>query len=77
MPDGLRFDNSIQTPLVSAGEKQILSLEAPTKKLYMNAAQGISLTSVANDLKLQSLYNIEMVSKSGKVNISSLLLTKG
>ena len=67
MPDGLRFDSSVQTPLVSAGEKQVLSLESPTKTLYMNAAQGVKITSIANDMKINSLYNIDMVSKKGKV----------
>ena len=68
VPDGLRFDSSVQTPLVSAGEKQVLSLESPTKTLYMNAAQGVKITSIANDMKINSLYNIDMVSKKGKVS---------
>eukprot|EP00794_Sanderia_malayensis_P007470 gene7470-8299_t len=71
VPDGLRFDKSIQTPLVSAGEKQILFLESPTKTLFMNAAQGIKVTSVANDIKIDSLYNIELASKSGKIVMNS------
>ena len=67
VPDGLRFDSSIQTPLVSAGEKQVLSLESPTKTLYMNAANGIKIASVANDVKMDSLFDIAMVTKKGKV----------
>ena len=67
VPDGLKFDKSIQTPLVSAGEKQILSLESPTKTLFMNAAQGVRITSIANDIKMNSLYDFNLVSQKGKV----------
>lgn len=69
VPDGLRFDSSIQTPLVSAGEKQVLSLESPTKTLYMNAAQGVKITSIANDMTIDSLFDISLVSKKGKVSL--------
>ena len=76
VPDGLRFDSSVQTPLVSAGEKQVLSLESPTKTLFMNAANGIRMTSVANDMTIGSLYDITMTSKKGKVCcVSDITLT--
>jgi len=71
VPDGLRFDSSIQTPLVSAGEKQVLSLESPTKTLYMNAANGVKISSVANDMTINSLFDIAMVSKKGKIVMNS------
>lgn len=78
VPDGLKFDKSIQTPLVSAGEKQILSLESPTKTLFMNAAQGVRITSIANDIKMNSLYDFNLVSQKGKIvmNASNIYFNK-
>ena len=55
---------------MSAGEKQVLSLESPTKTLYMNAAQGVKITSIANDMTIDSLFDIAMVSKKGKVRLN-------
>lgn len=36
----------------------------------MNAAQGVKITSIANDMTIDSLFDIAMVSKKGKVRLN-------
>ena len=68
VPGGLRFDNSIQTSLVQAGEFENLKLESLTKQLYVSAGESINLKSHGNDIKFSSLKDTTLESTSGQVS---------
>ena len=55
VPGGLKFENSVQTSLVQAGDTQELRLESLTKNLFINAANGLDLNSYGNNIRFQSL----------------------
>ena len=67
---GLKFDTSVQTPLVKAGDHQTLTLESLTKKMYMNAAEGININANAHDIKATSLQDMTLKSQNGQVNLT-------
>ena len=68
VPGGLNFENSVQTPLVSPSDRsKDLRLEALTKKVYLHAANGVSITSHANDIVFSSVKDTRIVSNRGKV----------
>jgi len=71
VPGGLRFDNSIQTSLVQAGEFENLKLESLTKQLYVSAGESINLKSHGNDIKFSSLKDTTLESTSGQIALNS------
>ena len=73
VPGGLNFENSVQTPLVSSSDRsKDLRLEALTKKMYIHAANGVSISSHANDIVFSSSKDTRILSNKGKVRGSFL-----
>ncbi|XP_054707649.1 delta-sarcoglycan-like [Uloborus diversus] len=69
--DGITFTGSIQTPVVKSESTDQLRLESPTRRLKVQAPQGISLESRTGDISATCLKNLELHSKQGVIQLDS------
>ncbi|XP_029843042.1 delta-sarcoglycan [Ixodes scapularis] len=70
-PGGVRFDGSVQTPLVRAETFQQLMLESPTRRLVVQGPQGVLVESRAGDIGISCHRNLTLKSKEGEVQLDS------
>lgn len=70
-PGGVRFDGSVQTPLVRAETFQHLRLESPTRTLAVQAPQGVLVESRAGDISVSCHRNLTLKAKEGEIVLDS------
>ncbi|CAN7995520.1 unnamed protein product, partial [Ixodes hexagonus] len=70
-PGGVRFDGSVQTPLVRAETFQQLMLESPTRRLVVQGPQGVLVESRAGDIGVSCHRNLTLKSKEGEIVLDS------
>lgn len=70
-PGGVRFDGSVQTPLVRAETFQQLKLESPTRTLLVQGPQGVLVESRAGDISVSCYRNLTLRSKEGEILMDS------
>ncbi|EFO16242.1 hypothetical protein LOAG_12266 [Loa loa] len=68
---GSVFEGAIQTALIRPESDSPLSLESPTRSLYLEAGQDIEIISAAGEIQLSSLLDITINSKQGEVRLES------
>ncbi|XP_055926842.1 delta-sarcoglycan-like [Argiope bruennichi] len=68
---GIRFQGSVQTPLVTAEPFQQLRLESPTRTLNVKAPEGIGIESRAGDISASCLKDLKLTSKEGSIWLDS------
>ncbi|XP_023235191.1 delta-sarcoglycan-like isoform X2 [Centruroides sculpturatus] len=68
---GVRFEGSIQTPLVRAEPYEQLRLESPTRKLKVQAPHGVEIQSRAGDVIASCLKDMKLESKQGAIWLDS------
>uniref|UniRef100_T2MDK5 Gamma-sarcoglycan n=1 Tax=Hydra vulgaris TaxID=6087 RepID=T2MDK5_HYDVU len=71
VPGGLNFENSVKTSEVRASEFNDLRLESLTKKIYINAADGVDINSHGSDISLNSLMDTKIISQKGTIVFDS------
>lgn len=67
VPNGLKFEDSVQTSMVRAREGGNLRLESLSKGIIMNSPEDIVVDSYGGSLKINSLSDMMFTSKDGKI----------
>lgn len=70
-PGGVRFDGSVQTPLVRAETFKQLKLESPTRRLVVEGPQGVLIESKAGDISVACHRNLTLQSNQGEIFLDS------
>lgn len=70
-PGGVRFDGSVQTPLVRAETFKQLKLESPTRRLVVEGPQGVLVESKAGDISVACHRNLTLQSNQGEIFLDS------
>lgn len=70
-PGGVRFDGSVQTPLVRAETFKQLKLESPTRRLVVQGPQGVLVESKAGDISVACHRNLTLQSNQGEIFLDS------
>ncbi|KAH6937668.1 hypothetical protein HPB50_003563 [Hyalomma asiaticum] len=70
-PGGVRFDGSVQTPLVRSETFKQLKLESPTRRLKVEAPQGVLVESKAGDISVACHRNLTLQSRQGEIFLDS------
>ncbi|EDO35421.1 predicted protein [Nematostella vectensis] len=70
-PYGAEFTGSVQTKAVRSPPKEHLTLESLTRQLHLNAPEGIQVKTVAGGISLQSLTDVNIRSKKGKITLDA------
>ncbi|XP_077555731.1 zeta-sarcoglycan-like [Haemaphysalis longicornis] len=70
-PGGVRFDGSVQTPLIRAETFKQLKLESPTRRLVVQGPQGVLVESKAGDISVACHRNLTLQSNQGEIFLDS------
>ncbi|XP_035211717.1 delta-sarcoglycan-like isoform X2 [Stegodyphus dumicola] len=68
---GVNFRGSIQTPTIKSEPRKQLRLESPTRKLRVQAPEGIGLESRAGGISASCLKDLKLQSKEGRIMLDS------
>ncbi|GMR36507.1 hypothetical protein PMAYCL1PPCAC_06702 [Pristionchus mayeri] len=68
---GSVFEGAIQTSLLRPEADTPLRLESPTRGIVVDAAQDIEVLSSAGEINVNSLLDMNIVSKQGKIRLES------
>ncbi|GMT14903.1 hypothetical protein PFISCL1PPCAC_6200 [Pristionchus fissidentatus] len=68
---GSVFEGAIQTSLLRPEADTPLRLESPTRGIVIDAAQDIEVLSSAGEINVNSLLDMNIVSKQGKIRLES------
>lgn len=68
---GVRFDGSLQTPIIRAEPFQQLRLESPTSTINIKAPEGIDIKSRVGDISATCLKDFKLQSKEGVILLDS------
>lgn len=68
---GSVFEGAIQTSLLRPEADTPLRLESPTRGIVVDAAQDIEVLSSAGEININSLLDMNIVSKQGKIRLES------
>lgn len=70
-PGGVRFDGSVQTPLVRAETFQHLKLESPTRRLVVQGPEGVLIESRSGDMSVSCHRNLTLKANRGEILLDS------
>ncbi|CAJ0581821.1 unnamed protein product, partial [Mesorhabditis spiculigera] len=68
---GSVFEGAIQTAFIRPETDTPLRLESPTRTVLVEAGQDIEMLSSAGEIHLQSLLDVNIVSKQGEIRLDS------